>query len=139
MPSIFISFSTDDGEDIAQHVYRRYKKRGHNVFYSPEEIAYGSTWREEIKKHIEGCDIFLVIATYGAIESEEVTKEIDEAKRLGKRIIPCRPSDVEWSDLEKLGIDLTQGPEFDSKEELVRKLESQLRREFASKSVPADL
>jgi hypothetical protein len=37
---------------------------------------------------------FLVIATYGAIESEKVAKEIIEAKRLGKRIIPCKFSGV---------------------------------------------
>src|SRR5688500_4752229 len=104
MPSMFISFSTRDGEDIADHLYEEYKK-GYNVFYSPKEILYGDNWRKEIKKNIEECDIFLVIATYGALESEEVGKEVDEAKQFRKRIVPCRPKDIEWSNLEKLGID----------------------------------
>ena len=137
MPSIFISFSTADGGDIAEHDYRHYKKKGYDAFYSTEEIPYGHKWREEIKKHIEECDVFLLIATYEALGSKEVAKEIEEAKRLGKLIIPCRANDIDWSDLEKLGIDLAQGPEFDSKYELVRKLESQLRRQFVSTSVDA--
>jgi hypothetical protein len=123
MPSIFISFSTRDGEDIAKHVYEYYKEKGYNVFYSPEGIPYGYSWREEIKRNIQEGDIFLVIATWGAIESQEVAKEIDEAKRLGKRIIPCRPDDIKWSNLEKLGIDLSQGLEFKNEHDLVRKLE----------------
>jgi tetratricopeptide (TPR) repeat protein len=135
MPTIFISFSTRDGEDIADHLYGHYKENGYNVFYSSKEIPYGSSWREEIKKHIKECDILLVIATYDAIDSQEVAKEIDEAKRLGKRIVPCRPKDIEWSNLEKLGIDLSHGLEFDNKYDLVRKLEAQLRREFEVTSV----
>jgi hypothetical protein len=122
MPSIFISFSTSDGGDIAKHVYEDYKEKGYDVFYSPREIPYGHKWREEIKRHIEECDLFLIIATHGAINSKEVAKEIDEAKRLGKHIIPCRHDDIKWSDLEKLGIDSSQGLEFDSKEDLIRKL-----------------
>ena len=55
----------------------------------------------------------------------------------GKRIIPCRPDDVYWSDLERLEIDLEQGPEFKNEYDLVRKLEAQLRKEFGEKSVSA--
>jgi tetratricopeptide (TPR) repeat protein len=135
MPTIFISFSTADGKDIADHIHEHYIRKGYNVFYSPKAIPYGREWREEIKRNIEKCDIFLLIATWAALDSQEVRKEIDEAKQLGKRIIPCRPDDVDWSDLEKFQIDLTQGPEFDSKYELVRKIESQLRREFGGRSV----
>jgi hypothetical protein len=137
MPSIFLSFSTADGGDIADHIYRNYKRKGYNVFYSSEEIPYGHKWREEIRKHVEECDIFLLIATWGAIESKEVRKEIDEAKRLRKRIIPCRPNDIDWSNLEKLGIDVAQGPEFRNEYDLVRKLEAQLRRELESTPVDA--
>jgi glutamate racemase len=57
-----------------------FKEKGYVVFYSPKEIAYGYQWREEIRKNIEKCDIFLVIATYGTIESEEVAQEIYKAK-----------------------------------------------------------
>jgi hypothetical protein len=50
MLSIFISFSTADGGDIANHIHNYYKKKGYDVFYSTEEIPYGSQWREEIKR-----------------------------------------------------------------------------------------
>ena len=136
MHSMFISFATRDGVDIADHLYEEYKK-GYDVFYSPKEIHIGSQWREEIKKNIEECDIFLLIATYGALESEEVGREVDEAKQFRKRIVPCRPKDFEWSNLEKLGMDLSQGLEFKNEHDLVRKLDAQLRREFGSTSVRA--
>ena len=65
----------------------------------------------------------MVLATSHAIDSQEVAKEIDEAKRLGKRIVPCKYKSIEWFRLERLGIGSTHGPEFDAKEDLVRKLE----------------
>lgn len=132
MPTIFISFSTRDGKDIADHIYEDYKEKGYNVFYSPREIPYGHQWREEIRRHIEERDLFLVIATFRAVESQEVAKEIEEGKRLGKRMIPCRLKGIEWSRLKTLGIDLTQGPEFNNEYDLVRKLEIQLDREIES-------
>jgi hypothetical protein len=132
MLKIFISFSTIDGQDVADHVYSSYRKKiGYSVFLSSSEITYGDESEEEIGKNIEECDIFLVIATYGAIESEKVAKEIIEAKRLGKRIIPCKFSGVEWSDLEKWGIDSKQGLSFRNEHELVRKIHPQLSKQLA--------
>lgn len=132
MLKIFISFSTFDGQDIAEHVYSGYKKRvGYKVFLSSKEIPYGEDWREEIRKNIEECDIFLVIATYGAIDSEKVAGEIIEAKRLGKCIILCKYSEVERSDLAKWEIDSKQALDFTNERELVRKIYRQLSKQLA--------
>jgi hypothetical protein len=130
MPKIFISFSTYDGNDIAKFVYKFCKKKGFDVFYSEKEIPSGNEWEQEIKKHLEKCDIFLFIATPDALDSEQVAKEVSEAKRLKKRIIPCKHSEINWSDLKKLGIDSIQGIEFDTKEDLMRKIGPLLDTEF---------
>jgi hypothetical protein len=123
MLKIFISFSTADGQDLAGHIYRRYnKKDGYKIFFSPKEIQYGVEGKKEIKKNIEECNIFLLIATQGALESEEVAEEVTEARLLGKQIIPCIPEDVEWSHLKKWGIDSIQGVEFTNAYELARKI-----------------
>jgi hypothetical protein len=60
MPTIFLSFSTADGGDIAEHVYRHYKRKGYNVFLSIEEIPYGHKWREEIKKQVCKKSLFIL-------------------------------------------------------------------------------
>jgi TIR domain-containing protein len=129
MLNIFVSFSTSDGQDIAEHIHSRYKnKAGYNVFLSPR-IRYGDEWKKEIERNIEKCNIFLLIATHGALESDEVDKEITLANQLEKRIIPCKHISVEWSDLQKWGVDSKQGLEFKSQYELVRIIHPQLLQE----------
>lgn len=101
---------------MADHVHEDYKDK--DMMYSIGlEIPYGRQWREETRRHIEECDLFLVIATSRATYSQELAKEIEETKRLGKRIIPYRYSDIEWFELEELEIGSTQEPELDSKED----------------------
>ena len=59
MLKIFISFSTIDGQDVADHVYSSYRKKiGYRVFLSSSEITYGDESEEEIGKNIKECDIF---------------------------------------------------------------------------------
>jgi hypothetical protein len=40
MLTIFISFSTIDGQDVAEHIHSSYKKVGYKVFLSSKEIPY---------------------------------------------------------------------------------------------------
>ena len=91
--------------------------------------------KKEINKNIEECDIFLLIATQGALESEEVAEEVTEARVLGKLIIPCIPDDVEWYLLKKWGINLIQGVEFtnayDFQEKFIHKFFNNLRTTLA--------
>lgn len=119
---IFISFSTYDGNDIARFVYEFYRKIGFEVFYSEKEIPFGNVWEQEIIKRLEQCDVFLLIATPEALGSQQVAREVCKAKRLKKRIIPCRYTGVNWSDLKKLEADLFEGIEFDNPYEIIRKL-----------------
>ncbi len=123
MSKIFISFSTIDGNDFAKFVYDIYnKKKGFDVFYSEEEIPAGNAWKQKIKEHLERCDIFLFIGTPEALESQQVASEVSEAKRLKKRIIPCKHSTINWPDLKKLDLDSIEGFPFDSKYDLIREL-----------------
>ena len=65
----------------------------------------------------------MLIATREALESPNVAKEVSDAIRLEKTIIPCKHGTVKnWSALKKLGLNRKRGFEFETKEELIRKL-----------------
>jgi hypothetical protein len=130
---IFISYAEADGKDIAAYAYDFYKnKMGFDVFYSAEEISLGKEWLQEIDDRLKNIDVLLLIATREALESQNVAKEVSGAIRLEKTIIPCKHSTVKnWSDLKKLGLNLVQGIEFDTKEEIIRNL-GRLEEEITS-------
>jgi tetratricopeptide (TPR) repeat protein len=132
-PSLFISFSTTDGRDIAQAVHDHYSKYGHRVFYSPEAISLGKQWSDEVMSSISGCDFFVIIVTFGALLSTEVEIEFLEASRLGKRIVPCRSREVPWTDL-KWGLNSIQGIEFENPFDLIRKIDSKMHKESITPS-----
>ena len=56
---IFVSYSKDDGADIADAIYRYYKKGGYIVFESSREIQGGERWMQRILDDIALCDLFL--------------------------------------------------------------------------------
>jgi tetratricopeptide (TPR) repeat protein len=119
---IFVSYSKDDGKDIADAIYHHYTKSGHSVFVSGA-IQYGDPWMKRIEESIVRCDIFLVVVTRDALSSKYVEKEVLEAQRLNRRIIPCRHSQID-SGLVKWGLGRLQGPAFtDRPESLLRDLD----------------
>jgi hypothetical protein len=134
---IFISYAKADGKDIAAFAYDFYKNKvGFDVFYSAEEIPLGKEWLQEIDERLKNSDVLLLIATREALQTQNVAKEVSNAIRLEKTIIPCKHSTVKnWSDLKKLGLNFVQGIEFDTKEELLRNL-GRLEEEIASISQP---
>lgn len=121
---IFISFAKADGKDIAEYAYNFYTyKVGFDVFYSEKEIPLGREGPKEIDERLKKSDVLLLIATREALESQNVAKEVRDAIQLEKTIIPCKHSTVKnWSDLKKLRLNDIEGTEFDTKEELIRKL-----------------
>lgn len=124
---IFVSHNVAGARDIARHIYKIYTdpKYGYQVFVSSqyESIPYGDNWKRRVKEGISDCDLFLIIITYGALESKQVKEEFLEAKTLQKRIIVCRYSEVEEEKLKKWGLDEMQGIEFETKEDIIRKTE----------------
>lgn len=87
--NIFVSFFPYDSEDLARHIFNHFKSAGHSVLISSKEIQMGDTPKGNISEQIATCDLFLVIITKGALNSNYVEKEVLEALRYGKWIIPC--------------------------------------------------
>jgi hypothetical protein len=125
---IFISYSKDDGGDIADAIYQYYKKSGFTVFESAREIQGGEQWMQRILDDIAACDVFLAIVTRGALRSTYVEKEVLEAQRLGKRIIPCRHASISWEQI-KWELDRIQGVQFINRPEpLLRDLDDYIEK-----------
>jgi tetratricopeptide (TPR) repeat protein len=138
---IFVSYSRADGGDFADHVQEHYEKDGHQVFVDLSDIKPGEDWSESIQNSIADSDIVVVIVTRSALKSSEVEKEILEARKQNKIIIPCRYRGISWTDL-KWDLNKLQGFEFDNKNSLIRQLDeiifSENRSAVLSSPLPED-
>ncbi len=87
---LFISYYRIDTKQTANVIHEYLTKYGHHeVFIDTSNIPYGGDWNEVIQKEIADCDIFIIIVTPSALYRSEVEKEIESAKNLKKKIIPC--------------------------------------------------
>jgi len=138
---IFASYSRADGGDFADHIQEHYEKDGHQVFVDFSDIKPGEDWSESIRNSIADSDIVVVIVTRSALKSSEVEKEILEARKQNKIIIPCRYRGISWTDL-KWDLNKLQGFEFDNKNSLIRQLDeiifSENRSAVPSSPLPED-
>ena len=74
-------------------------------------LEAGDIWNNTITTNISNCDIFVVIVTDGALQSPHVEREVLQAQREKKKIIPCflrgiNPNKIKW------GLEKIQGIEF---------------------------
>lgn len=69
--------------------------------YIDQTKTKGHNWREINDKKLEEANIVLVILTPAALLSHEVLREVNIAKKLNKRIVPCKHDslDLEWKDI----------------------------------------
>ncbi|HSF49806.1 MAG TPA: tetratricopeptide repeat protein, partial [Nitrososphaeraceae archaeon] len=123
---LFISYSRDDAGDFAKHVHRYFISRKYHVFIDINSIRAGDPWADSIEKNISDCDIFIVILTPDSLLSSHVEKEVLQAQRNNKIIIPCVNEDVEYNEI-KWTLNDIQGVEFSDRYELVRKLYSKIK------------
>lgn len=118
---IFISYSRDDAEDFANHIYKFLKNKGYAVFIDVNNIRVGDPWAGSIEKNISECDIFVVLLTPDSLTSTYVENEVLQAQKQNKIIVPCKYEDVEYSEI-RWGLEKVQGIEFPNRSELTRKL-----------------
>ncbi|MDF2736270.1 MAG: ATPase-like [Nitrososphaeraceae archaeon] len=97
-------------------------------FTDINSIQLGDVWSNVIEKNISTCDIFIVIVTSSALKSTEVEKEVLQAQKEYKIIIPCFHRSVINSSI-KWRLNNIQGVEFDDKYELARNLSSKIIHE----------
>jgi hypothetical protein len=85
---IFISYSRRDAGDFADRINEVLKEE-HDIFTDVDDIEPGAIWTNVIEENISRCDIFIVIVTFAALKSSEVEKEVLQALKKNKKIIPC--------------------------------------------------
>ena len=121
---IFISYSRRDA-DYAQQIDEYFEGSGHNVFTDVKDIQMGVVWTSALETNISNCDVFVVIITHASLRSTEVEKEVRQAQREKKTIIPCIHRDVSYDEI-KWDLKSIQGVEFQDKYELSRDLYSKI-------------
>ena len=118
---IFVSYSRKDAGDFAQQIQSYFTGFKYDIFTDTDNIKVGDFWNTTIEENISNCDIFVVIVTYGALQSKHVNNEVLQAQREKKKIIPCIHRTIINSSI-KWGLNEIQGVEFDDKFELARNL-----------------
>lgn len=131
MLDIFISYSQEDFSGGSRHI-KNYISRhiqDSDVFLDQSKTK-GTKWRNEIEEALASSDIFIVVLTHGALESKEVAKEIDLARRDKERfVIPCKDNllEIDWDDIP-WNLSEYDGITFDDIEELGRKLVTEIKK-----------
>jgi hypothetical protein len=122
---IFVSYSRRDAGDFANQINMHLSSFNYDIFTDVDDIKAGEVWSNTIEENISTCDIFVVIVTYGALQSPHVKSEVLQAQNEKKTIIPCFHKSVVDSDI-KWKLNEIQGVEFDDRHELARNLHSKL-------------
>lgn len=120
---VYVCYSRRDAGDLAERIYDYLKDAGYDVFIDLDQntIRAGGVWSTVIDENISKCNLFVVIITPFALRSSQVEKEVSQAVREKKRIIPVIHKYVSKKDV-KWGLGQFQGINFEDKYELARKL-----------------
>ena len=122
---IFVSYSRKDAGDFANQVDMHLSSFKYDIFTDVNDIRGGDVWSDTIETNISNCDIFVVIVTYGALQSSYVEREVLQAQKENKKILPCLFRRINLNEI-KWGLERIQGVEFDDKYELARDLYSKI-------------
>jgi hypothetical protein len=86
---VFISHSSKDrwiARQMAAIIERRARRYGVRTFLDEKNLEAGASIREEIRRHLEGCEEFLVLLTSLSVSRQLVLLELGAAWGLRKRI-----------------------------------------------------
>jgi len=84
---IFISYSTNDLA-AANAIWTRLGSAGHAVYFAEVTARAGTRLPVELEQQIKACDVFVVLWSQNAKESEWVSQEIGIAQGANKEILP---------------------------------------------------
>jgi hypothetical protein len=84
---IFISYSRRD-KSFAQKLVAAFQSHQRDPWIDWEDIADAQAWRTAIATGIQQSDTFIFVISPSAIASEECRKELDQAIKYKKQIIP---------------------------------------------------
>jgi len=97
---IFICYRRETGAEAARVVREALRQRGLPVFMDVEDLRSGQYTRI-LTSQIEECSDFILVLTQGSLDrcgqpGDWVTREIAEALRLGKNIVPLCFEELAW-------------------------------------------
>ena len=91
---VFICYARADGAEIAGQLHARLKELGADPWVDVESIPPGASWNRSIDTAIAACDVFVVVLTRAAVDSDDVEGEYLMALDEGKQVIPLLMDDV---------------------------------------------
>lgn len=86
---VFICYETTSDFDLAVNLRESLRRVNIKAFVAQLDIPEGEEWRPYIDDAIENCKHFVAIIGNVALFSDEVKRELNLARELGKVIIPC--------------------------------------------------
>src|SRR5688500_14232354 len=126
---VFISYSRLYASETAKAIHNYLTEIGYQVFIDTSDICGGEEWRKTIHNEISACDIFVLIVTPSSLRREEVRNEVEFAKNLKKRIIPCITKKyVNYQDLH-WNLNEYQGIMFERIDDLIQELDYMIELE----------
>jgi hypothetical protein len=90
---VFISHSSAN-KKAADAICHALEGNGVKCWIAPRDVTPGLEYAEEIMNGIENCKILLLVFSKEANASAPVAKEVENAFRYGKTVIPFRIEDV---------------------------------------------
>src|SRR3954469_12728383 len=97
-PRLFISYSRTDAA-MADRIEAGMAERGFAILRDVEDIAYGEEWWARLVQMIGEADTILFLLTPRAAASPVCGKDVAEAHRRGKRIMPLLIEATDWNSL----------------------------------------
>ena len=86
-PRVFISHASADAT-LALNICNGLESRGVRCWIAPRDVQSDGTYGTEIMKGLRECEVFLIILSDAASESQQVEREAERASHYKKRIIP---------------------------------------------------
>jgi DNA-binding beta-propeller fold protein YncE len=120
---VFISYSRIEASETAKTLHNYLFEYGHHeVFIDTSDIRGGDEWWNTIQNAIFGCDIFVIIVTRSALERQYIKEEVELAKKLKKRIIPCISKRYIRNVVLPLDLNKYQGIEYENLDQLIQEM-----------------
>ncbi len=110
---IFISHKTSTEHDLALAIAGTLRENGISCWIAPESVECGEDFAPSVAEAINTCEIFLLIFSREAMNSEHVRKEVGLATDLGKKIIVLKIGDFDLNALYRYYLNGVQTMPFD--------------------------
>ena len=100
---VFISYRSACSKDFAHSLYKLFKEKKYRVFFDEHELPNGR-WDQHLFENVANAKDFVLIIANKTLEScsntdDWVLKEILEAQKLKKNIVPILHDDATWDSI----------------------------------------